>query len=363
MATLSSSTSSGSAGITTDDQTNAAERRMRGEFVRGVSTARHWIQENNTGPYPPAFGRYHLIVAYNCPWCHRVLLGRSVMGLEEAVSVDVCFPNRSTENDPGGADLWKFSPGGVLGSNGRFVKFDECTDDTVMGGKRNVKEIYEAAGVVDQTSLPILLDKETKTIVSNESAEILRMFGTVMRPFASRKDKVDLYPIDKQKDIDVINDFIYTEIANGSYKAGFSSSQEKYEQAYTNFFVAMEKVDDILSRSIFLMGDSVTEADLRLFPPMFRFDSVYCIRMKLNKYSLWHYRHIWRWMGDIMRLEGIEPVANRQYLQHCKQGYFGRTGNGVIPFGPEGYPECFLEPHWTHLLDRNSRERDMIHFL
>jgi putative glutathione S-transferase len=335
------------AGITTDDQTNAAERRAKGEFVRGVSSARHWISADHE-IYKPEAGRYHLIVAYNCPWCHRVLLGRSLMGLEDVITVDVCFPNRSSEDEPLGENLWKFQPGGqiVNPKNGTFVQFDSCTADTVMGGKKYVKEIYEACGITDQKSVPILFDKKTNTIVNNESAEIVRMMGTVLKPLG--KTKVDLYPTDKQEQIDEINDFVYTEIANGSYKAGFSSNQEAYETAYDKFFVAMDRIDDILKNSKFLVGNDTTEADLRLFPAMFRFDPVYYNRMKLNKYYLWHYRHVWRWMGDMMRLEGMDHVASKEYLQHCKQGYFGRTGNGVVPKGPEGYPESYLEPHWSH---------------
>lgn len=339
----------GSAGITTDDQTNAAERRAKGEFVRGVSSARNWIEEGAGTMYPPAANRYHLIVGYNCPWCHRVLLGRSVGGLEDAISVDVCFPNRSSDDEPLGGNLWKFQPEGQTASNGRFVQFPECTVDTVFGGKKYVKEIYEACGIMDQKSVPLLIDKKTKTVVSNESAEILRMFGTVMKPFSIYKDAIDLYPSSLAADIDEINDFVYTKIANGSYKAGFSSNQEKYEAAYDVFFEAMEELDTRLATcGDFLVGNAVTEADLRLFPPMFRFDAVYYSRMKLNKNYLWHYRHLWNWMGRMMRLDGMQNVASASYLQHCKQGYFGRTGNGTVPKGPEGYPECMLEPHESH---------------
>jgi putative glutathione S-transferase len=340
---------SGAAGITTDDQTNAAERRAKGEFVRGVSSARNWISTEDDAVYPPESGRYHLIVAYNCPWCHRVLLGRSIMGLEEAVTVDVCYPNRSTEDEPLGPNLWKFEHEGQLSQSGRFVQFDSCTIDTVFG-KKFVKEIYELCGVMDQKSVPILLDKKTKTIVSNESSEILRMFGTVMKPFSTYDVVPDLYPDALAAEIAEINDFVYTEIANGSYKAGFSSNQDAHELAYEKFFASMDLVNDMLASKKFLTGDTVTEADLRLFPPMFRFDPVYHNRMKLNKNYLWHYRNVWRWMGDMMRLKGMDHVASKEYLDQCKQGYFGRTGNGVVPVGPEGYPECYREPHWTHLI-------------
>jgi putative glutathione S-transferase len=346
----------GAAGVTTDDQTNAAQRRAAGEFVRGVSTARNWIQDADAATadslYPVENDRYHLYVAYNCPWCHRVLLGLAVMGLEDCVTVNVCYPNRSSDDEPLGGNLWKFCPQGQTGMNGKITQFPSCTIDTV-NGKIYVKEIYELAGIEDQKSVPVLFCKKTNTIVSNESAEILRMFGTVFQKYAKHKHDgmsmiMNLYPVEKAAEIDELNDWIYKEIANGSYKAGFSSSQETYETAYTTFFAALDRVNDIFATSKFLVGDTVTEADLRLFPPMFRLDAVYYNRFKLNKSYTWEYPHIWRWMGDMMRLQGMEPVSNAEYLQHCKQGYFGRSGNGTVPIGPPGYPECFKEPHWSH---------------
>lgn len=338
----------GAAGVTTDDQTNAVERRAGGEFVRGVSTARNWVDDSESALYPVSVGRYHLYVAYNCPWCHRVLLGRAVQGLEEVVSVDVLFPNRSTDDDPRGPNLWKFEPEGQIGMNGRHVSFARCTTDTAMGGKNYIKDIYEAAGIPDQKSVPMLFDKETRTVVSNESSEILRMFGTVFRRLSTHASSINLYPEESREAIDEINDWIYKDIANGSYKAGFSSNQDVYEAAYQTFFQALDKLNSLLENKKFLTGPDVTEADLRLFPPMFRFDPVYHSRFKLNKKYLWQYPNIWRWMQDMTALPGIDTVADAEYLQHCKQGYFGRTGNGTIPVGPLGYPECYKVPHWSH---------------
>jgi len=340
---------SGLAGVTTDDQTDAAQRRAKGEFVRGVSSARNWItQEGPTDGsqhYPPQAGRYHMIVAYNCPWCHRVLLARALLGLQDAISVDVVFPNRSGDNEPLGPNMWKFCPEGQVGINGRHTHFPECTVDTVFG-KKYVKEIYEIAGIPDQKSVPILLDKETSTIVSNESAEIVRMLGVAMKDLGNG---LDLYPADYADKIDKLNDWIYTTIANGSYKAGFSSNQDVYENAFASYFEALGKIDDLLATSKFLAGSTLTEADIRLFPPLFRHDPVYYNRFKLNQKFLWEYPNIWRWMNTMVALPGMEPVSNAGYLAHCKQGYFGRTGNGTIPVGPKGYPECYHIPGWTNV--------------
>lgn len=343
----------GSAGITTDDQTNAAQRIAQGEFVRGVSSARNWItveepsvEEKAKGViwYPPWKGRYHLYVAYNCPWCHRALLAISMLGLEDLITVDVLYPNRSGDDEPLGGDLWKFCPQGQVGRNGKHRIFPECTVDTVLG-QDYAKQVYEHAGIMDQKSVPILFDKETKTVVNNESAEIVRMLGTAMKEFFTTD--IELFPEDKQSEINEMNDWIYKEIANGSYKAGFSSNQDVYETAYNTYFEALDKVNDILSKSKFLLGDKPTEADLRLLPPFYRHDPVYHNRFKLNKKFLWEYPHIWRWMGDMMNCApNMDAVTNAGYLDHCKQGYFGRTGNGSIPVGPEGYPECYKNPNF-----------------
>ena len=279
------------------------------------------------------------------------------MQLQDAITVNVCFPNRSNDDEPRGANLWKFCPEGQTGMNGVFVKLDDCTADTVHG-KTYIKEIYELAGIDDQTSVPILFDKQTNTVVNNESAEILRMMSTVLSPYVhNQKLKlqspsddndnntfIDLYPTELRDEIDRINDWIYKDIANGSYKAGFSSNQDAYETAYKTFFAALQELNDnILSQSDFLVGNKVTEADVRLFPALYRFDPVYYSRFKLNQSFLWEYPNLWAWMSRMMALPGMESVTNAAYLQHCKQGYFGRTGNGTVPVGPLGYPECYKQ--------------------
>lgn len=119
-----------------------------------------------------------------------------------------------------------------------------------------------------------------------------------------------------------------------------------YEAAYTTYFAALDRLEGILTTKRFLTGEAVTEADLRLFPTLFRHDPVYYNRFKLNAAFLWQYPQLWRWMGDMMAIEGMDAVSNAGYLAHCKQGYFGRTGNGTIPVGPRGYPECYKDPNW-----------------
>eukprot|EP00192_Tetraselmis_astigmatica_P013599 CAMPEP_0117667088 /NCGR_PEP_ID=MMETSP0804-20121206/10759_1 /TAXON_ID=1074897 /ORGANISM="Tetraselmis astigmatica, Strain CCMP880" /LENGTH=339 /DNA_ID=CAMNT_0005474749 /DNA_START=103 /DNA_END=1122 /DNA_ORIENTATION=- len=325
-----------------EDQTDAAARRAKGEFVRGISTARNWITASwEEAKYPAEASRYHLIVGFNCPWCHRVLLARSVLGLEDVVSVDVCFPNRTTESDPRGPNFWQFAPDGVDAPTGRRITFPECTADRVTG-KRLAKEIYEMAGIDDQKSVPILFDKKTNTVVNNESAEIMRMFNDALKPLGTRPN-IDLFPSDLMDEIEGINAWVYTDINNGSYKAGFSSNQDVYEAAYDKYFKALDRLDEILVGKTFLVGEKLTVADLRLFPTIFRHDPVYYNRFKLNHKFIVDYPNLNNWMKTMYKVPGLAAYADKGYLQHCKQGYYGRTGNGTVPVGPPGYPEVWMQ--------------------
>lgn len=331
----------GVAGVTTDDQTNAAARRAAGEFVRGVSTARSMIGE--VPEFPVESGRYHLYVAYNCPWCHRVVMVRAILGLEEVVTMDVLFPGRTLASDERGENLWRFAPDGVETMNGRWVSFPECTIDTV-GGEKYIVDIYKTAGIEDQKSVPLLFDKKQKLVVNNESAEIMRMFTTALLPLARNPGELNLYPtadVAMIAKVDETNAWVYTDINNGAYKAGFSSNQDVYEAAYEVYFAAIAKLEQMLAQHEFILGPSVMETDVRAFATLWRHDPIYHNRMKLNKAFLHAYPHVWAWMGRMMQLPGMGDAAGPAILAHAKQGYFGRTGNGTVPLGPHGYPEVY----------------------
>ncbi|MEO0487563.1 MAG: glutathione S-transferase C-terminal domain-containing protein [Pseudomonadota bacterium] len=324
---------------TQEPQDRAAARRARGEFVRGVSAHRHAIGDADIPPEP---GRYHLYVALNCPWCHRVTLARNVLGLEASITLDVAFPNRTGDDDPAGPNLWQFAPDSVATLTGSPLP--ECTAETASGdGLRLAVEIYQRAGSSER-SLPLLFDKQTQRIVSNESAEIVRMLNTHQAALGGSSDH-DLYPPALRAEIDALNALIYTRINNGAYKAGFSTDQTVYAAAYKGYFATLALLNERLSDGrAFLCGDSFTEADLRLFPTLYRHDPVYYTRMKLNGAKILDYPHLWRWLCRVYALPG---VAGSNSLIHCRQGYFGRSWNGTIPLGPERpmpYPEAYLHP-------------------
>lgn len=332
-----------------ENQANAASRRAGGEFVRGVSGFRSAIGDPE---FPAEAGRYHLFVALNCPWCHRVTLARNLLGLQDAVSLDIAFPNRTPEDDPGGAGLWEFAPDRIASLTGAVLP--ECTADTGTGrGVRLAKQIYEAEGS-EERSLPVLFDKKSQRIVSNESAEIIRMLDAQAEALGSTLSpcqRPDLYPAGDEhaalrSDIGAVNELVYVNINNGAYKAGFSSSQEVYAEAFTAYFETLSVLEKGLASDNrpYLTGVRFTEADLRLFPTLYRHDPVYYVRMKLNGARILDYPNLWRWLCRVYALPG---VAESNSLIHCRQGYFGRSWNGVVPLGPlhpMPYPEAYLHP-------------------
>lgn len=330
---------------TEEDQSGAAERRARGEFVRGLSGFRHAIGD---GDFPPEPGRYHLFVAMNCPWCHRAILARNVLGLQQGITMDVAFPNRTDEDDPEGPNLWQFAPDKIATLTGNTLP--ECTYETVTGkGLRLAKQIYLAEGS-DEQSLPILFDKVSGRIVSNESAEIIRMLDTHAEALGSTiptANRVRLCPENptQRQEIHALNERIYTTINNGAYKAGFSSDQAVYAAAFDAYFYTLAALDALLSDGRpFLTGAAFTEADLRLFPTLYRHDPVYYVRMKLNGARILDYPHLWRWLCRVHALPGIATAGS---LIHCRQGYFGRSWNRVVPKGPlkpMEYPEAYNHP-------------------
>jgi putative glutathione S-transferase len=263
--------------------------------------------------------------------------------------MDVAFPSRTTDNDPIAPNRWEFNPSRVASLTGTTLP--ECTAETGTGQNfRLAKQIYEAEGS-DEASVPILYDKKTKRIVTNESAEIIRMLNAQALNLGADSARPDLYPMGDEdaalrQEIDALNTQIYVGINNGAYKAGFSSDQAIYAAAFALYF---ETLDDLEARLAadgrpFLTGDRFTEADLRLFPTLYRHDPVYYLRMKLNGAKILDYPHLWRWLCRVYALSG---VAESNSLVHCRQGYFGRSWNNVVPLGPlkpMTYPIAYLHP-------------------
>jgi len=271
-----------------------------------------------------------------------------VLGLEHSISGDVAFPGR-TNDDAVAPNLWEFNPSRVASLMGLTIA--ECTLDTATGsGYRLAKQIYADAGS-DEGSVPILYDRLTKTIVNNESAEIIRMFNQHAAELGSFYDdsiRTNLYPENPgvQTHIDSLDTEIYQSINNGASNADFSSDQNVYATAFAAYFSMLDKLEALLGKDSrpFLTGDTFIEADLRLYPTLFRHDPVYYLRMKLNAAKLLDYPYLWRWLCRVYAMPG---VVESNSLDHCKQGYFGRLWNNVVPLGPSHpmpYPKAYLHP-------------------
>lgn len=276
-----------------------------GTFQRASSTIR-----NDLPGAPWNDGRFHLYAAWNCPWAHRILLVRAVKQLAPYMTVAYARPRRTDQG-------WVYDQTG------------EYADD--LFGIRALHEAYSKAPVPysGRLTVPLLWDRETQAPISNESADLVRAFG--------RSDPgSDLYPDSLASSIDDWNALIYPGLNNGVYKAGFASTQEAYEAGCRDVFATLDKIEVQLSASRFLCGDSFTEADLRLFPTLVRFDVAYHGAFKCNIRRIIDYPNIWAYARDIYQMPG---VADTVRFDVYKQGYYSpspqRNPLGIVPLGPE----------------------------
>ena len=288
-----------------------------GEFVRHQTSFRSQIRADGSTDFAPESGRYHLYVSYACPWAHRTLIVRKLKGLEAAISYDVVAPLLPNTG-------WSFDDS-ARGATG----------DTI-NGFRHLREAYSASNSKfdGAITVPVLWDKSTRQIVNNESSEILRMLNSEFQSFAARPD-LDLYPEHKRKQIDDVNEWIYPRINNGVYRCGFATKQVAYSNAFEDLFGALDRVEQILARSRYLTGSDLTEADVRLFTTLVRFDAVYVAHFKCNLKRIVDYPNIWGYTRDIFQSAGIAETVD---MEHIKTHYFAShrqiNPTGIIPDGP-----------------------------
>ncbi|SEB42709.1 putative glutathione S-transferase [Nitratireductor aquibiodomus] len=261
-------------------------------------------------------GRYHLYVSLACPWAHRTLIFRRLKKLEDVISVSIVHH--------------------FMGKNGwTFLKEDGATGDDLYGFDF-MHQIYTKAdpGYSGRVTVPVLWDKKTETIVSNESAEIIRMLNGAFDEWGDAS--VDFYPEDLRSEIDSINALVYDNINNGVYKAGFATTQDAYEEAFGALFAALDQVEERLSRQRYLAGDRLSEADWRLFTTLVRFDPVYVGHFKCNLRRIADYPHLSNYLRELYQVPGVAGTVD---LLHIKAHYYGshKTINpsGVVPLGPE----------------------------
>ena len=285
-----------------------------GEFRRQDSRFRNWLTpDGEPGPNgEPGFkaekGRYHLYVSLACPWAHRALIFRQLKQLQDYIDVTVVEP--------------------IMLENGW-----EMSDS--LYGLDFLYQLYlkADASYEGRVTVPVLWDKETQTIVSNESSEIIRMFNTAFNSLTG--NTTDYYPESMQQTINTVNDRIYDTINNGVYRAGFATTQSAYEEAFHSLFDSLDWVEGLLTRQRYLAGDTLTEADWRLFTTLIRFDAVYFGHFKTNRQLLADYPGIIGYVRELYQVPGVAETVN---FEHIKTHYYAShlmiNPTGVIPVGP-----------------------------
>lgn len=297
-------------------------KSSKGRFVRKASQFRNWVTSDGSpgpsgeGGFKAEPGRYHLYVSYACPWAHRTLIFRALKGLEKAISLSVVH--------------W------YMGANGwTFEEGDGVIADTVNNA-RFLHEVYTSAkpDYSGRVTVPVLWDKQRATIVNNESSEILRMLNQEFDSVGAKAG--DYYPSELREEIDAINERVYNTVNNGVYRAGFATTQEAYEEAVVPLFESLTWLEDKLSRQRYLTGDTITEADWRLFTTVVRFDPVYVGHFRCNLNRIADYPNLSAYLRDLYQQPGI---AETVHMDHIKSHYYGshKTINptGVVPMGPE----------------------------
>ena len=296
-------------------------KKTGGRFVRTQTQFRNWITaDGSAGPtgqagYKAEANRYHLYVSLACPWASRTLMIRTLKGLEDMISISVVHPLMLEHG-------WTFEEGeGVIG-------------DPIFQA-RYLHEVYTAVkpDYTGRVTVPVLFDKKTKTIVNNESSEIIRMLNTAFDDLGAKPG--NYVPDQWLEEIDTVNDFVYHRINNGVYKAGFATKQEVYEEEVATLFAALDQMEERLAGQDYLVGNRLTEADIRLFTTLVRFDTVYFGHFKCNLKPLTAYPKLWAYTKRIYQLPGMAQTVN---FDHIKRHYYGshKTINptGVIPMGP-----------------------------
>ncbi len=293
-----------------------------GEFVRDTSRFRNWVTPDGApgpsgeGGFAAESGRYHLYVALACPWAHRTLILRAVKELSDHIGVSVVHPDMLE-------DGWEFR-----------TDFTGATGDTLFG-HRYMREIYTRADptVSGRVTIPVLWDRQRETIVSNESAEIVRMFNSAFDGVSGNSD--DYYPAALREEIDALNARIYDSVNNGVYRAGFATSQEAYDAAVHPLFETLDWLEDRLSTRRYLCGAAITEADWRLVTTLLRFDSVYHLHFKCNRRRIVDYPNLWGYTRDLYQRPGVAGTLDLGHIvRHYHYSHETINPNRIIPINP-----------------------------
>ena len=307
------------------DEEFSEETSAAGEFRRKESRFRDRITADGSSGFKAEPGRYHLYVAYTCPWAHRTLIFRALKKLDRAITVAYALPGIKEQG-------WTF---------GTDARYPECTPDTV-NGFTYLHQAYTATdpNYTGKVTVPTLWDSKTKRVVNNESSEIIRMLNSEFRGIAG--DDADFYPPALRPEIDRVNELVYTSVNNGVYRCGFARTQAAYEAAYDALFQTLDELEARLARQRYLVGHQITEADWRLFPTLVRFDVAYFSLFKCNKKRIQDYPNLWNYTRELYAVPGIAAtVIPRQYVV----GYYSIKKLNPAGIMPKGTPVDFSGGH------------------
>ena len=322
----------------TEKGTFSASSDAQGKFVRKNAGFRDWISPDSDR-FKPESGRYHLYVSYACPWAHRTLIMRNLKGLQDHIGLSVVHPTwQYTKPGQDEHTGWVFrKEGDPPVKNVKEMGSFPCKDvvpDTVNNAQ-TLRELYELSEDKNWSySVPVLWDKKEKVIVNSESSDIIRMLNSAFNSIC-KNPELDFYPESLREEIDKVNDWLYHDFNNGVYKSGFAKSQEAYEEAVTNVFKALDKAEEILSKSRYLVGNQLTEADIRCFPTLVRFDEVYNVYFKCNKKRIVDYPNVLNYTRDLYQTPGFAETVN---MYHIKTHYYTShpvlNHYAIVPVGP-----------------------------
>lgn len=294
-----------------------------GKFVRSTTAFRNWITPDGApgpsgeGAFAAEAGRYHLYVSLACPWAHRALIFRALKDLEPLIDVSVVHPDMLGEG-------WTFD-----------ADYPAATGDR-LHGDRFLRETYLRAdpGLSGRVTVPVLWDKQRETIVSNESAEIIRMFNSAFDGLTGNRD--DYWPEALREAIEPVNARIYDTVNNGVYKAGFATTQEAYDEAVHPLFDTLDWIEERLSRNRYLMGARITEADWRLFTTLIRFDSVYHGHFKCNRNRIVDFPELWGYTRELYQWPGVAGTVNLDHIRrHYHYSHETVNPHRIVPIGPD----------------------------
>jgi len=331
-----------------------AEVSKSGEFKRVDAAWRNWVSADPDAQFPAEMDRYHLFVAYACPWAHRTLMTRALKGLEDVIPVTVVHPiwQKTRPQEPDDQhNGWVFgSPQGadVTNTNGKGGPFPAAypgNEPNPFFESSSIREVYEKAGDKDgKYSVPILWDKKRNTIVSNESSEIIRMLNTEFNAF-SKNPELDLAPQDMEEAMKKVDDWVYPTINNGVYRCGFATSQPAYDTAIDELTESFDRIEQILEKQRYIAGDKFTLSDIRLFVTLVRFDEVYVVYFKTNSRRVMDSPVILNYCREIYQMMSVADTVNMEQIKaHYYCSHPDLNIYSIIPRGPD-FMTLLEQPH------------------